>query len=143
MRFLTTFDAASPNECYRRSESVIPHQALAMANSRLSLTESRVLAERLWKEVGQSSTADVSAWHSAFIDMLFETVLTRAATEAERQTCLAFLESQQAVLAKPESLTSFNGGDDPGRAPSADPAQRARENLTHVLLNHNDFATVR
>jgi hypothetical protein len=144
MRFLTTFDAASPNECYRRSESVIPHQALAMANSRLSLTESRILAERLWKESEQTAIAgDAAARSAAFIDMLFETVLTRPATKDERQTCLAFLESQQAVLTKPESLTSFTGGDEPGRAPSTDPIHRARENLAHVLLNHNDFATVR
>jgi hypothetical protein len=27
--------------------------------------------------------------------------------------------------------------------PSADPHQRARENLVHVLLNHNDFLTLR
>ena len=27
--------------------------------------------------------------------------------------------------------------------PAADPAQRARENLVHVLFNHNDFVTVR
>ena len=27
--------------------------------------------------------------------------------------------------------------------PAADPAQRARESLVHVLLNHNDFVTVR
>jgi hypothetical protein len=144
MRFLTTFDAASPNECYRRSESVIPHQALAMANSRLSLTESRILAERLWKESEQTAMAgDAAVKSAAFIDMLFETVLTRPATVDERRTCLAFLASQEAVLAKPESLTSFTGGDEPGRAPSTDPVQRARENLAHVLLNHNDFATVR
>ena len=27
--------------------------------------------------------------------------------------------------------------------PSADPNQRARENLVHVLINHNDFVTIR
>jgi hypothetical protein len=27
--------------------------------------------------------------------------------------------------------------------PSADPAQRARENLVQVLFNHNDFVTIR
>ena len=31
----------------------------------------------------------------------------------------------------------------PAVGPSNDPAQRARENLVHVLLNHNDFVTVR
>jgi hypothetical protein len=52
------------------------------------------------------------------------------------------LADQAALYAKPEKLTPFP----PGPAvtpPSADPAQRAREDLIHVLLNHNDFVTVR
>src|ERR1700722_5635886 len=32
MEFLMLFDAASVNECYRRSESIVPQQALALAN---------------------------------------------------------------------------------------------------------------
>src|SRR4030095_5108516 len=47
MPFLVLFDAANVNDCYRRSESVIPQQALAIANSPLSLTQSRLLARRL------------------------------------------------------------------------------------------------
>src|SRR5207249_1645452 len=41
MEFLLIFDAASVNECYRRAESVVPQQALAMANSSLVLAQSR------------------------------------------------------------------------------------------------------
>jgi hypothetical protein len=141
MRFLTTFDAASPNECYRRSESIIPHQALAMANSRLTLTESRVLAEKLWKSTEAVTGADERS--RAFIATAFETMLSRGPAPDETATCLAFLSSQRELLQKPESLTAFVGGDEPGRPPSADPEQRAREDLIHVLFNHNDFATVR
>ena len=40
MTMLVLFDAASPNECYRRSESIIPQQALALLNSTLALSQS-------------------------------------------------------------------------------------------------------
>ncbi len=35
---LTTFDAANVEECYRRSETIVPQQALAMTNSGMVLT---------------------------------------------------------------------------------------------------------
>ena len=47
MKFLELFDAANVNECYRRSESIMPQQALALANSTLSIDQSRLLAQRL------------------------------------------------------------------------------------------------
>src|SRR6202035_6061022 len=37
-RFLGVFDDASVRECYRRSESIVPQQALALANSKLTLS---------------------------------------------------------------------------------------------------------
>ena len=130
MTFLRLFDAASPNECYRRQHSVVPQQALALANSPLALTESRVLAGKL------KSEAD-------FVTAAFEQVLSRPPTDAERATCEAFLKDQAARLAEPTKLSAFSIGDKPSVLPSEDPAQRARENLVHVLLNHNDFVTIR
>src|SRR5262249_40270104 len=47
MEFLKIFDAPNVTECYRRTESVIPQQALALSNSSLVLSQSRVLARRL------------------------------------------------------------------------------------------------
>jgi hypothetical protein len=58
------------------------------------------------------------------------------------------------MLANPKSLSAFDGRQgasaEPASAkpqaavaPSADPAMRARENLIHVLLNHNEFVTIR
>ncbi|MBX3443780.1 MAG: PSD1 domain-containing protein [Planctomyces sp.] len=143
MLFLTTFDAASPNECYRRSESIIPHQALAMANSRLSLEQARLLAERLWTAVSPAAESDDPGVETAYVTSLFEATLTRPPTVTEVQVCREFLASQRELLSHPDALTSFVGGAAEGREPSADPAHRARENLAHVLLNHNDFATVR
>ena len=37
MEFLQIFDAAGVTECYRRKDSILPQQALALANSELSL----------------------------------------------------------------------------------------------------------
>ena len=47
MEFLKMFDAPNPVECYMRSESVVPQQALALANSQISQEEARVLAGKL------------------------------------------------------------------------------------------------
>ena len=44
MEFLQIFDAAGVTECYRRKESILPQQALALANSELSLRMARRLA---------------------------------------------------------------------------------------------------
>ena len=47
MEFLQIFDAAGVTECYRRKESILPQQALALANSELSLRMARRLARTL------------------------------------------------------------------------------------------------
>ena len=140
MTFLALFDAASPNECYRRDESVMPQQALALANSPLALAQSRKLAATLTQQSGPAADA---ATHAAFVTAAFEQVLCRAPTDEERKTCEQFLAEQAARLADPLKLTPFASGDASGVPPSADPHQRARENLVHVLLNHNDFVTIR
>jgi hypothetical protein len=132
MSFLDQFDAASPTECYERRESVVPQQALALHNSALALNASREVAKQLAKEKESS----------AFVAAAFERVLGRAPADAERARCKQFLKDQAALYAKPEKLTPFPAG--PAvTPPSIDPAQRAREDLVHVLLNHNDFVTVR
>src|SRR5690606_17491702 len=52
MLMLLTFDAASPTECYRRSTSVVPQQALALANSGLAVSASRWTAQTIARESG-------------------------------------------------------------------------------------------
>ena len=73
----------------------------------------------------------------------YEQVLSRSPTPAERVACVGFLATQSRLLADPKKLTAFAAGEAAGVKPSADPHQRAREDLVHVLLNHNDFVTVR
>ncbi len=138
MTMLVLFDAAGPNECYRRSKSIIPQQALALANSTLSLSESRKLAQALWAEVKDGADAELR-----FVQLAFKQVLARSATSTETETCRGFLNRQAAILASPGSLTEFGGKTASTVEASGDPILRAKENLIHVLMNHNDFVTIR
>lgn len=116
-RLLSIFDNADILQCYRRSESIVPQHALAMANSALSLD----MAERialLWP--GSSRTT--------FVRDAFRLLLGRDPDEEERAACEAFTEELAAL-------------DTVRRAPS--PETRIRARLVHAVLNHNDFITIR
>ena len=140
MKMLVIFDAASPNECYRRSESIIPQQALALANSSLALGQSRLLAGSLWKESTEKEPDDSSI---EFVRLAYLQILSRPPAEKELTLCLKFLDNQAKLLADSSKLKTFIGGEKPKIQPASDSAQRARENLVQVLLNHNDFVTIR
>ncbi|MSR56978.1 MAG: DUF1553 domain-containing protein [Planctomycetaceae bacterium] len=140
MTFLDLFDRPNVVECYRRPESIVPQQALAMANSPLSLAQARVLAKRLSDECGIEATPEHLA---AFINNAFGQILSRPPTADERVECERFVAEQAQRFANLQALTQFTAGTASPVPPSADPQQRARENLVHVLFNHNDFLTVR
>ena len=57
--------------------------------------------------------------------------------------CLQFLDDQTATLSDSSRLTTFRQGVASKVKPATEPRARARENLVHVLMNHNDFVTVR
>jgi hypothetical protein len=137
-KFLELFDGPSVNECYRRSESIVPQQALALANSDVSLEQSRHLAAQL-----SMASASGPATEEAFVTQAFEQMLGREPSSAEANECLQFLTAQTEKLKSADKLTPFAGGAKAAVEASADPAQRARENLVHVLYNHNEFVTVR
>lgn len=72
-RFLATFDNSNVLECYRRNESVVPQQALALTNSGLS------------RECAATLAAQMKALtEEQFITRSFRTVLGREPAEAER-----------------------------------------------------------
>jgi hypothetical protein len=119
--FLAMFDDADILRCYRRTESIVPQQALTMANSRLTLAMARQLAARLTEELGPVDDA-------TFIDAAFETVLCAPPDSEERAACLGTLASIKQILVA-QKYTQ--------------PDLRAREDLVHALLNHNDFVTIR
>jgi hypothetical protein len=136
MRMLTLFDAASPNECYRRTTSIVPQQALALANSTLVVAQARKLA-------GTLSADNALADDAAFVSAGFDTVLSRSPTSEELAACVEYLAAQREQLATTGALTAFDAGPAIDTAASTDPSQRARENLVQVLINHTDFVTRR
>jgi hypothetical protein len=117
MEFLKIFDVAAVTECYRRKDSVVPQQALALSNSELVLKQARSLSQSLGEQFGSDS--------AAFVAAAFERILSRPPTAEEQTECVSFLQQRA------------------GQYTNGDAAARARESLLHVLLNHSDFVTVR
>ena len=123
--FLTTFDEALVKECYRREQSIVPQQALALTNSRLVLDAARPIAERL---TGQLSTLGESTDDPAFVRTAFVVLLGVESSQAEAAAMIrALREWEQLPEAKQDG----------------DATLWARANLVWVLLNHNDFVTLR
>jgi len=116
-KFLSQFDDANVLECYRRTESIVPAQALTLSNSKFALTMADAIAKRI-----------TAADDAAFVTAAFETILGASPTADERAACAAALAEWQRVLKEQKH---------------ADPTAKARANLIAALLNHNDFVTVR
>jgi hypothetical protein len=153
MDMLKVFDVASPNECFQRSESIVPQQALALANGTLSQTMARDLASQLSPAVVASAPqpaegnrpvgSAASQSDTSFVESAFERILGRLPKRAELSASIEYLRAQAALYEDKQSLNAFSSGPKSLVQPSGDPAQRARESLVHVLLNHNDFVTIR
>ena len=112
--FLTAFDAAGVKECYRRDQSIVPQQALAMSNSALVHTAAEKIAARITKTSPEAP---------AFIRAAWLQLLGITPGEAE------FASSVRAITAW-KAL------------PSATDAT-VRTQFIRALLNHNDFVTLR
>ena len=137
--FLKVWDAPSPNECFRRNESITPHQALSLSNSPVSLSMSRILARSLSAGVGQAEGRQ-----GRFVDRAFDAILGRAPSNRERMEARKFLLAQAGTYKGAADLEAFDAGVRNEKVPpSADPLLRARESLVHVLFNHNEFVTIR
>lgn len=121
-RFLLTFDEASVKECYRRDQSIVPQQALALANSRLVHDALGNIAQRV------STAAGTEVDDTQFVRRAFLALLGMQATDAEVAACLHSLEQWR-------SLPTEENKTEPGATP------RAR--LIWALINHNDFVTLR
>lgn len=116
-KFLTMFDNADILQCYRRSESIVPQQALALANSAVSLGSAREIA----RGMGQTKRHE-------FVEKAFVLLLGRGPDNDEQAACLEYWKEM-------EALDSILKG--------ADPESAIRARLVHALLNHNDFVTIR
>lgn len=114
-QFLTTFDEATVSECYRREQSIVPQQALALSNSGLVLDNIGEIAKRISE---QSSGGEQD-----FVRNAFRSILGLEATD------------QEITLAS-SALQSWNEQPDINE-------EQARSLLVLSLLNHNDFVTLR
>ncbi len=117
--FLSTFDEALVKECYRRDQSIVPQQALALSNSRLVLDSVVRISEKMHQE---SSDLDM------FIVRAFREILGI-------QADASMVASSKSAMERWRALP--NAGIGQG-SPIAD-----RILLVWALLNHNDFVTLR
>ncbi len=109
--FLTMFDEALVKDCYRREQSIVPQQALALSNSELAFSTAEKVAAGLDGEE------------------------TRFITEAFR--LLTGIEpGPEELAASQQALRAWQS------LPEGTP-QTARASLIRVLINHNDFVTLR
>jgi hypothetical protein len=115
-RFLMTFDEADPLDCYRRRDSIIPQQALALSNSKLAGAMADKIAARLEKAVAPKD----------FSREAFTWLLGYTPTANELAAC-------DDAMARWVELNKMR----------PDAQHRARTQLIGALLNHNDFITVR
>ena len=135
MPFLDLFDAADPCDAYRRTESVRPQQALALANSELSQHQGRLLARRLGALITSADTL-------AFVNAAFERILSRLPSPEEAKASQVFLNKQTALFAGAGEQEPAASEDELVPA-STDPTLRARENFVQALFSHHDFVTIR
>jgi len=116
--FLTTFDDAGVKECYRREQSIVPQQALALSNSELVHNAATAIAASL------STESALVAESNAFLEAAFLRILLRAPSPAEADHCRKAINAWRTT------------------EPNVDPAT-LRARIVWALLNHNDFVTLR
>jgi len=109
------FDGPEPADCYRRSRTIIPQQALALSNSELAHDLSARLAESIHADLSDTERQGVAP----FVLRAFQQILSRSPSPAELEACAEFL------------------------GPPASIGEIERSSLVRVLLNHNDFVAIR
>jgi hypothetical protein len=115
--FLSTFDDAGVQECYRREQSVVPQQALALTNSKLVYDGAQRIAAQLQKVSDDT----------AFIRKAFLLITATEPDDGEIASCR-------------EALSDWRK--EPANSDKAR-VDDARTNLVWALLSHNDFVTLR
>jgi len=110
------FDAPDPAECFRRTNTIIPQQALALSNSAIIHRCSKQAASRISNRV-EGALGDEAFVTASFIAVLSRPPLTQEVEAAER-----FLRKHREIV---------------------DDELAVRESFVRVLFNHNDFVTIR
>ncbi|RFC45015.1 MAG: Protein of unknown function (DUF1553)/Planctomycete cytochrome C [Verrucomicrobia bacterium] len=121
--FLTTFDEAAVKECYRRDESIVPQQALALTNSSLVHDAAVRIGVLLFKP----GSAPGASEEESFVRNAYSYILGIKAKPEEVAACSRAMEAWRRTAPSGETNASA----------------LARTNLVWALLNHNDFVTLR
>ncbi|MEC7564766.1 MAG: DUF1553 domain-containing protein [Planctomycetota bacterium] len=111
------FDAPNPLECYRRTSTILPQQALALNNSDFVHHIASSVVERLEKDAPEMTDLN-------FISFAFQLVLSKMPSEQELSVCRDYLNHTDSEDAVPDSRIR-------------------RQGLIRVLINHNDFVSIR
>ena len=85
VEFVQIFDGPKVTECYQRNVTVQPHQALALANSKLTFDQAKALAQTLNSEAGTQG--------KEFVRNAFLNILSREPKPDEQKLCLEFLQA--------------------------------------------------
>ena len=120
-KFLSMFDDASVLDCYRRAESIVPQQALALENSPIAAEMARKITQRIL-------AADPAMTETEFIRKAFQNTLCVDPSSSELT----------AVVEAMPRLTEAAK-----RANRKEIDLSVRIYIVQALLNHNDFVTVR
>ena len=120
-KFLNMFDDADVLQCYRRSESIVPQQALALSNSSLSIEMAASIAGRINVSLDKPN-------RTAFIEETFDLLLGRTPTDSETSECARFFDEMAALTADSQPDGS---------------KKRIRARFVQAILNHNDFISIR
>jgi mono/diheme cytochrome c family protein len=119
-KFLTLFDNANVLDCYRRSNSIVPQQALALQNSRLAQQAAERIAVRLDSPAHDSD--------DAFVRVAYALLLAQTPTSSEAEECRAALAELHSLALKEKR---------------PNPRRFARAAFVHAILNLHDFLTIR
>jgi hypothetical protein len=120
-KFLTIFDDANVLDCYRRAQSIVPQQALALENSPLVQSVSDKLSQRLMAR-GSEPDSDEAFARRAFYEIL------------------GWMPSPQEVELAVRAMSQWRVS---AAARQLPPDSMARQGLVRALINHNDFITIR
>lgn len=114
IRLAEVFDAPSPGECFRRTSTVMPQQALALSNNELTHEAAQLVTE----QISQLANGQ----DDVFVDQCFRRILCRPPTPQEQDIAMAYLTGQRELF---------------------DTDAEVRQGFVRAILNHNDFLTIR
>ena len=116
--FLTTFDEALVKDCYRREQSIVPQQALALSNSKLALDAAEKIAKKIAMDCTVGENHEIT-----FIRRAFRVVIGIDPNKSE-------------IDASVDAIASW-------RKMDGNSIESAQTNFVWALINHNDFVTLR